>query len=383
MLDIGKFASNVWLAGLSMLAVLMFLPSFAASEKALPSLRINSPFAATLWRLDIDESERHIVSSSPYKAVSVWPLDDLPSRSTLRVPIRNEQRKRAHGVAISADGKLVATSVPPQATSNGLPVSGTSKVYLLDRKSGEQLAVINEIATRPQALRFSPNGKFLAAVLSDGCGLRVWQAPHWKLFYSDDANYGSSKSVGDHCTKTGKEMNVDREPDTTGLTFSKNNSTIWLVTSGDSGVRTYGLAGEKAKRLNFAKPADLKLERPGDITFSPDGSKFLVGERRNRSLEGAVHLRAAVLSSENLKPVRKPYAISEDHLKHPAYLDRKQNADANQTSLEQVAWVKTEDDEEWIFAGGVFWCTFVNPELDIGRNNLCCRYLHCPFFSAG
>ncbi len=352
-------------------AFLMFAASLMATahsiaaepQKAKPTLRINSPFAATLWRLDVDASERYVVSSSPYKAINVWPLDDLQSKSILRVPIRKEQRKRAHGVAISADGKLVASSVPPRATSDGLPISGTAKIYLLDRKSGEQLAQIKGIATRPQALRFSRDGKYLAAVLSDGCGLRVWQAPDWKLFYSDDKDYGG----GDQCSQVGKALDVDAKPDTTGLAFSKNNSKLWLVTSGDSGVRSYGLDGDQAKRLAFAKPAALKLERPGDVSFSPDGSKLLVGDRRNRSLDGGVHLRAAVLSADSLKVARKPFAISEDHLKHPAYLDRKQNADANQTSLEQVAWVKTQDDEEWVFAGGVFWCTFVNPDLILGE----------------
>ena len=351
------------LLGLAALLLLTCSSIAAEPQKAKPTLRINSPFAATLWRLDVDTSEQYVVSSSPYKAVSVWPLRDLQSKSILRVPIRNEQRKRAHGVAISPDGKLVASSVPPRAASNGLPISGTAKIYLLDRKSGAQLAQIEGIATRPQALRFSTDGKYLAAVLSDGCGLRVWQAPDWKPFFSDDKDYGG----GDHCAQTGKALDVDTLPDTTGLAFAKNNANLWLVTSGDSGVRSYGLDGGQAKRLNFAKPVALKLERPGDVTFSPDGSKLLVGDRRNRSLEGAVYLRVAVISTDDLKIVRKPFTINEDHLKHPAYLDRKQNADANQTSLEQVAWVKTEDDEEWVFAGGVFWCTFVNPDLIQGE----------------
>ncbi|MCP4933724.1 MAG: hypothetical protein GY927_05830 [bacterium] len=332
-------------------------------QKAKPTLRINASFAATLWRLDVDASEQYVVSSSAYKAVNVWPLDDLQSKSILRVPIRKEQSKRAHGVAISPIGKLVASSVPPRAANNGLPLSSTAKIYLLDRKSGEQLAQIDGIATRPQALRFSPDGIYLAAVLSDGCGLRVWKAPDWKLFYSDDKDYGG----GDQCTATGRALDVDAKPDTTSLAFSKNNDKLWLVTSGDSGVRTYGLKGNQAIRLAFAKPGELELERPGDVSFSPDGSKLLIGDRRNRALDGAVHLRVAVISVDTLKVARKPFAISEDHLKHPAYLDRKQNADANQTSLEQVAWVKTEDDEEWVFVGGVFWCTFVNPDLILGE----------------
>ncbi len=348
------------------LAALWMLADFAAAvepQKTKPTLRIKSPFAATLWRLDVDASERLVVSSSPYKAVGVWPLDDLQSKSILRVPIRQEQRKRAHGVAISPDGQLIASAVPPSANSDGLPFLGTAKIYLLDRKTGAQRAQIDAIATRPQALRFSRDGNYLAAVLSDGCGLRVWKAPDWQLFYADDKDYGG----GDHCALTGKALDVDALPDTTGLAFSNNNNDLWLVTSGDSGVRSYGFKEGQAKRLVFARPGDIKLERPGDVTFSPDGSKLLVGERRNRSLEGAVHLRAAVLSADRLKVARKPFAISADHLKHPAYLDRKQNADANQTSLEQVAWVKTEDEEEWVFAGGVFWCTFVNPEFILGE----------------
>jgi Caspase domain/WD domain, G-beta repeat len=356
--------NNSYLIGfLSLIVSFLFLSPQAYSQTAKPTIRINSPFASTLWRLDVDAGENQVVSSSPYKAVTVWPLQDLTSRKILRVPIRKEQRKRAHGVAISPDGLMVATSTPPLSANNGLTISGAAKIYILKRKDGEPVTVLKNIPTRPQALRFSPDGNYLAAVLSDGCGVRIWNTKDWTVFFADDAGYDNASGIAPHCSGTGKALDVDAHPDTTGIEFSNSNKILQLVTSGDTGIRRYMLLSSGVQLTGYASPKAIGLERPGDITFSPDKTKLLIGDRRNRALDGPIRLQVAILSTSTLLPVRKPLTIGTDHLMHVAFLDRKQNKDANQTSLEQVAWLKTEDDEEFIFAGGVFWCTYARPDL--------------------
>jgi hypothetical protein len=125
-----------------------------------------------------------------------------------RVPLRPEQFKRAHAVAISPNGELVAYSVPPLPAEGGSFWPGTSVVYVLRRGTGEIVQVLNrssdDIVTRPQAMRFSPDGELLAAVLSSGCGLRVWSTRRWELIAHDDRGYGGDADENaDRCCRGG------------------------------------------------------------------------------------------------------------------------------------------------------------------------------------
>jgi hypothetical protein len=334
-----------------------------------PKLRINSPFAAPLWRAGVDDSETYVVTSSPYKAVTVWPLPDVSMRKTLRIPILDEQRKRAHAVAISPDGKAVATSVPPIAAGNGLPIAGTSKIYILNREDGAILNTIGKIPTRPQGLRFSPDGKYLAAVLSDGCGVRVWEVASVKLFGGDDDNYSLRGQPAPHCSTGGSALDADHLADTIGLEFARDgddndDDDIWFVTSGATGVRSYKKTADGISLVNFASPKQVGLEVPGDVDFSPDGSKLVVGERRDRTLKTPVYLRAAVLNSSDLSIARAPFEVTVKDLYAPNVLDISQNRNVQQLALEQVAWVNfEEDDEEFVFLGGVLPCKFLKKRL--------------------
>jgi len=117
-----------------------------------------------------------------------------PRRCFARLPLSPEQFKRAHAVAISPNGELVAYSVPPLSAEGGSFRPGTSVVYVLRRGTGEMVQMLNrssdDIVARPQAMRFSPDGELLAAVLSSGCGLRVWSTRRWELIARDDRGYG-------------------------------------------------------------------------------------------------------------------------------------------------------------------------------------------------
>ena len=40
-----------------------------------PALVLNDPFAAALWRIDVDADERFLVAGSPAKAAAIWSLE--------------------------------------------------------------------------------------------------------------------------------------------------------------------------------------------------------------------------------------------------------------------------------------------------------------------
>jgi Caspase domain len=375
--------SNTGLATIVLAAMLLCWSSvtFAQSqaEPSRPTVRISSPFAAPVWRADVDAAEGVAVVSNAGKALTIWPLSDVARPLTARVPLRNEQRRRAHAVAISANSELVAYSVPPLIEGNGAAKPNSSTIYILRRATGKIWHVIegaaNDIATRPQSLKFSPDGVHLAAVLSSGCGVRLWTTRDWKPVFKDDQGYGGEAGA-DRCCRTG-DATCDALPDTTGVQFLKPvNGQPYLVTAGDSGVRVYDKAADTVTLRVHAGPGGIDLERPSGIAASPDGTRLLIGDRRDRRLPPPLRLRLAVLDAATLKPIRPPLEIRESALLSGAFLQGgPQVGDINQSSLDRVAWLKSGADEH-LFGAGVFPCEAVRPELlisatAVARGSVC------------
>jgi hypothetical protein len=329
-------------------------------------LRINSPFAAPLWRLGVDRDERLFVTSSAYKAATVWSLSELQAQTIVRVPLRAEQRRRAHGVAIAPDGDVIAYGVPPLAEANGVPQPGTARVYVARSSDGTiQKVIEGNIPSRPQALTYSADGRYLAAVLSSGCGVRVWETSSWLLAGSDDEGYARPGTIG--CCPGGQAASCAELPDTTGVVFAGTDAVPILVTSGDTGVRTYALADGRFLLQRRVQPATIGLERPEGIAVSPDGKAVAVADRRERGSDRsdrAIVLRVAVLALDTLTPLREPYEISANSsaLDFPAFLDPAQVPAARLFSLHRVAWARDGADE-FIYAGGYLPCEVGKREL--------------------
>lgn len=360
MLFLHRFVAGA-LVSISTVTTITVVPAQSQETRspAVPALRINSPFAAPLWRIDVDREETTVVSSSAYKAVTIWPLVDPNAPRIARVPLRDEQRRRAHGVAIAPDGDIVAYSVPPLAEPNGTPVPGTGRIYLERASDGKLVRTIAaDIPTRPQALKFSADGAYLGAVLSSGCGLRVWETRAWSLVTADDEGYAGT---GAGCCQAGASAaQCNALPDTTGIAFAGTAAAPVLITSGDTGVRSYAFDGGRFVRRLVAASASIGLERPEGLAISPDGRSIAVADRRARGAErsdAAIVLRVAVLALDTLKPVRAPHEITmaSAALSFPAYLDPLQVPDARLFSLHRLAWIK-DGGGEWIYAGGFFAC---------------------------
>ena len=328
-----------------------------------PALIVNDPFAAPLWRLDADTAGAHLVTGSPAKAAAVWSIEDPAAPELLRVPLRDEEMQRAHAVAISPDGKRVAYSVPPLRDDRGFAKPGTAAVYIIERGSSRIEKAIVDVATRPQALRFSPDGALLAATLSDGCGLRVWRTMDWSLAASDDKDYGGTAGS---CCAAKPGVDCDTLPDTPGLAFSPLIAgETKIVTSGDTGVRLYQASTSGVSLIVAKSAADIALERPEGAAISPDGSKVAIGDARVRGLSPAVKLQVAVLNLKDLTPARAPLTLPETAVLSPALLDAAKTPGADQMALNRVAWLDA-DGEQFIFAGGLTWCQIADPTLVLG-----------------
>ena len=340
----------------------------ASNAPESPEIRIRSPFAGPIWRLDADDDERFVVLSNAYKAISIWGLADARGPTYLRTPLRNDQQKRAHGIAISPDGELIAYSSPPLTEPSGAIRAGTSVIVVVARATGHIVNVINDVPTRPQVLRFSHDGKYLAAGLSSGCGLRLWSVNDWKLFAQDDRGYAGDQEIENGCCPGGKGIECEDLPQTNAVLFTPEGSTTWLVTSSDTGLRAYRKSASGIELLVHRLPKEIGLERPGGAAISPDGRAIAVGDRRDRSIPepqpelDLVRFRVGIVELEGLTPKRQPLEIAETALFHIGYLDRRQNISINQASLDRVAWIKAHD-HEYIFAAGAFPCEAARPDL--------------------
>lgn len=335
-----------------------------ASPPARRALVINDPFAAPLWRIDVDAGENRLVAGSPAKAAAVWSFDDVLAPELIRLPLRDEEMQRAHAIAISPDGKRIAAAVPPLRDERGFAKAGTAVIYILERASRRiEMAITKDVATRPQALRFSPDGTLLAATLSDGCGLRVWRTGDWSLAGSDDAGYGGASGT---CCPATSGTDCDPFPDTPGLVWANPaNGEPLLVTSGDTGVRLYKASGAGISLVTSKSPADIGLERPEGVAVSPDGTRLAIGDARIRGASPVVKLQVAVLELQTLTPAGPPLSVPNSALVLPAMLDTKLTPGADQMALNRVTWMSGEEGDT-IYAGGVTWCQIADPSLVLG-----------------
>ncbi len=361
-----QLISTVFATALFLVAGLMMSAAVRAEDASIEdrgALGIDDPFAATLWRIDVDASGRHIVSSASNNSLTLWSPGEPERADILRVPLRDEERQRARAVAISPDGALIAYGVPPLRDAEGLPRHATARIYLLARNGGAIVHTIEDVETRPQALRFSPSGDALAAGLSDGCGLRVWKVADWSLMMADDAGYGGDTDSLNESCRTATPRDRDRLPDTPGLQFADMATAgLWLVTSGDTGLRGYRRDGDVIALHVHRQPADIGLGRPEGVALSPDGTRLAVGDRRIRATGAPIELKVAILDTATLSPAQPPLAVSENELLSPAFLDPAEVPGADQMALHRVAWVAADGDQ-WIYAGGTLWCQIVEPDL--------------------
>jgi WD40 repeat protein len=172
-------------------------PSLEAAIKACPSqdpvLRIETGMhTVVINRIGVDRDCRLVATGSDDKTVRLWSLPEGRLLRILRVPIGPGHDGKVYAVAVSPDGKLVA--------AGGWDARRTSQkrhsVYLFDTASGGLKARVGDFESVIYDLAFSPDGRFLAATLSLGNGLRVVDTERMSEVAADrdygDASYGAA-----------------------------------------------------------------------------------------------------------------------------------------------------------------------------------------------
>ena len=177
-----------------------------------------------------------------------------------------------YAVAISPDGRIVACG-------GWLKKMQPESIYIFNRGSGR---ILHQIVGLPDVINhlvFLKNGRFLAAALGGGNGLRVFRTSDYSLAAEDRAYGGKSTSV---------------DFDSAGRL---------VTTSYDGLLRLYD-----ASFHLVAKRKALGGEHPYAARFSLDGSKIAVG------FEDSIQVN--VVSGEDLSPLISPDMTSVNNGTH-------------------------------------------------------------------
>jgi WD40 repeat protein len=228
-----------------LLAACLAAASMGAGADPLPTeplLRIEAGMhTAPINRIAADAQGRFLVSASDDKTARVWSLEDGRPLGVLRVPLAPGQEGRLYAVAVSPDGKVVATG---GWTRDG---GEDHQVYLFDLGSGRLLRRLGGLPAPILDLAFSPDGTRLAVALARG-GLRVFSVADGHL-EGADRDYGGASFA---------------------LAYDPRGR---LATSCEDGrLRLYG---PDLERIATAVP--VPGERPFGLAFNPDGSRLAVG----------------------------------------------------------------------------------------------------------
>jgi Caspase domain/WD domain, G-beta repeat len=275
------------------LFVILLSPSAAAqSLYHEPVLTIDSGrHSAPIWSAAVDAAGHFAVTGSDDKTVRVWSVDDGKLVRTIRVPAGPGYIGKIFAVAISPNGDLLAAGGGTWTTSER-----SFPIYLFDRRSGRMTARIGDGLTEGALhLVFSADGRYLAAVLFGGQGLRVYDRENkWSEVFRDV--YHGWASFGAAFAGDGR----------------------LATTSFDGNIRLYD------SRFTLVRVKTISGHRPNGIAFSPDGKVLAVGYYDRPAVD--------LLDAKTLDPLpgrREMPAIA---------------------SLAQVSWSL---DGETLFAGGM------------------------------
>jgi len=200
---------------------------------------------APIQRIAVDDAGRYLVTASDDKTARVWDLRDGRLLATLRIPIAGGNEGELFAVALSPDGNTVALGGWTQVGDT------TVSIFLFDRVSGRLLRRLSGLPEVITHLAFTPDGRTLAASLSEGNGIRLFSVTDGHLLAEDRAYGSTSYSVQ----------------------FSRDGHLV--TTSLDGYLRLYRWDGSTLHLL--AKRGAPGGKDPFDARFSPDGARIAVG----------------------------------------------------------------------------------------------------------
>lgn len=226
--------------------VLLSIPDLFAQQ---PVLRIETgSHNSTLRRVATDAANRWLVTAAEDKTARVWELSSGRLLRVLRVSLdsRDDDEGKLYSVAMTPDGETIAVGGWTKAGS------GYHNVYLFDRATGRMTQRLPNFPNVILHLAYSPDGRYLAAVLGQANGVRVFDAQRGYALVGQDTAY-KDNSNGAGFSSTGK------------LATTSYDGFLRLYSVGTGGVQL------------LAKQKIDAAEQPFGVAFSPDGTRVAIG----------------------------------------------------------------------------------------------------------
>ena len=215
-----------------------------------PILRIEAGMhVGKISGIDIDRDNRYVATVSQDKTIRIWEFPSGKLLKVIRPPIGPGNEGMLYTVAFSPDGKNIACGGWTDFAEGSLKESGDGhNIYIFDRESGQCIKRIAGLPAVVHHLRYSPDGRFLAATLGLASGLRVFRTDTYASV-AIDKDYGAPtyEAMFDHRGKL-------------------------FTSSFDGFIRLY----DASFRL-VAKSKAPGGEEPRAIACSPDGETIVVG----------------------------------------------------------------------------------------------------------
>ena len=169
-----------------------------------PILRIDPGMhTAPIRRIGVDAACTLLATASEDKTVRLWRLPEGRLLRTLHSPIGAGHAGKVNAVAVAPDGTWIAAGIDARDASLRGDV-----VYIFQGSSGVIVARLGPVTGgRISHLAVSADGRYLAATLQAGHGLRVWKRigpnpANWRLV-AEDKDYGGAASYGAAFDRTG------------------------------------------------------------------------------------------------------------------------------------------------------------------------------------
>lgn len=231
-------------AGILLVLSLLSLSLQADDLEMTPMLRVETGHhIASISTMVVDQAHNRLFSASYDKTIRVWQMPEGRLTGTYRVPIGPGSEGMIFSIALSPDGQTLVAG-----GWTGWSWERKGSLYVLDASNGEIKQRLHGFPEVVGALRYTPDGKYLAVGLMGANGVRILRTTDYKEV-AQDIQYAD------------KVLSLD---------FDSQGR--MLSSSVDGFLRLY----DASFKLIGRKKTGLLSSKLSDIRFSPDGKLVAV-----------------------------------------------------------------------------------------------------------